>query len=513
MTSITIYDGNNTIGGTKIFVEQNDKGVILDFGKNFAKESKYFQEFLTSRTARGIYDDIQFGLIPRLNIYRKELIPVDLDVSGFESLNIEAILISHAHMDHFGNIGLLKKEYPILGSPKTLGLIKAMEDSSKLSAGSEVVYHRARKSSKKGRVLKSSGNDYKLRGLIFTKSISDQFESFFRENLRLKALQTGIKAIEGEEFQTLNDEPSQFKINAYNVDHSIYGATAYLLEGDTTIAYSGDFRLHGKLANESKKFISAARDASTLIIEGTRVSREEENSEESEETICQECLNVIEDAKGLVVANFAGRNIERFETFKEIAEKTGRKMIVPAKTAYLLKALDLADKGRRANEVKVFYQLSSSNNTWEENFISDDFDYVDYEEIKVAQESYLIYLSFYEIKHLLDLKLDGGTYIYSSSEAFTEEAEFDFIRFNNWLEYFNFNVHGLEINMDHGKPIPVFNKKFHASGHVSAKELIETIDTIDPDTIIPVHTEHPEWFTDNFGSKVKILNGGEKHSL
>ena len=34
MTSLTIYDGANTIGGNKIFVEEKGKGVFLDFGMN-----------------------------------------------------------------------------------------------------------------------------------------------------------------------------------------------------------------------------------------------------------------------------------------------------------------------------------------------------------------------------------------------------------------------------------------------------------------------------------------------
>jgi len=37
MTSITIYDGANTIGGNKIFIEEKGKGIFLDFGLNFKK--------------------------------------------------------------------------------------------------------------------------------------------------------------------------------------------------------------------------------------------------------------------------------------------------------------------------------------------------------------------------------------------------------------------------------------------------------------------------------------------
>jgi len=55
MTSITIYDGADTIGGNKIYVEENGKGVFLDFGMNFKKYHYFFQEFLKERSSRGIF--------------------------------------------------------------------------------------------------------------------------------------------------------------------------------------------------------------------------------------------------------------------------------------------------------------------------------------------------------------------------------------------------------------------------------------------------------------------------
>ena len=56
MTSITVYDGASTIGGNKIYVENGGPGVFLDFGLNFTKYGRFFQEFLTERTSRGIHD-------------------------------------------------------------------------------------------------------------------------------------------------------------------------------------------------------------------------------------------------------------------------------------------------------------------------------------------------------------------------------------------------------------------------------------------------------------------------
>jgi ribonuclease J len=57
---------------------------------------------------RGIHDLMYLDLLPKLNIYRPALIPVDLPVSQYPALNVAAVLRSHAHMDHCGNIGMLE---------------------------------------------------------------------------------------------------------------------------------------------------------------------------------------------------------------------------------------------------------------------------------------------------------------------------------------------------------------------------------------------------------------------
>ena len=37
MTSIQIFDGNNTIGGNKIYIEEKGHGIFLDFGMDFTE--------------------------------------------------------------------------------------------------------------------------------------------------------------------------------------------------------------------------------------------------------------------------------------------------------------------------------------------------------------------------------------------------------------------------------------------------------------------------------------------
>ena len=107
------------------------------------------------------------------------------------------------------------------------------------------------------------------------------------------------------------------------------------------------------------------------------------------------------------------------------------------------------------------------------------------------------------MKHLLDIKPAGGTYIYSSSEAYTEEQVIDFERLWNWMKFFDFKVKGFSIDDKDGKL--TFEKGYHASGHASASELLKIIEDIDPEIVLPIHTENPEYFVDNLKSYNVVL--------
>jgi ribonuclease J len=508
MTSITVYDGTTTIGGNKIYVEENQRGLFLDFGMNFKKYNYFFQEYLTERPTRGIYDLFHLNLIPKLNIYREDLIPSDLDLSGYPKLPIDGVLISHPHMDHFGNIGLLKTDIPIIASPITFALIKGMADSSNLSLNLQTVYYQEKRQ-KSATILESDKGNFKTRKIICINPFSDTFESFITTNIKAAADKSSgtLKSLECEELTDLSNNPTSYNINAFEVDHSIYGATAYILKGDTTIAYTGDFRLHGKNAHKSEHFIKSAKDASVLIIEGTRASRDDIN--ESEEIVHKNCLNVISQTHNLVVADFSARNFERLEIFKNIGKRTNRKVVIPAKQAYLLRALEQIDNVDRTSDILVYKEKKSTLNKWEVNFLQDEVNYIESESIAQNQGNYILCFSFYEIKHLLDVKPEQGAYIYSSSETFDEESEFDFIRLNNWLKQFDFEVYGFKMIEKNGLIKPEFIKGFHASGHASKSDLIHAVETIDPDYVIPVHTENPKWFKKQF-DKTLLLEEGEK---
>jgi ribonuclease J len=499
MTSIQIFDGSDTIGGNKIYLEENGKGLLLDFGMNFKKYGDFFQQFISPRSIRGIYDLIYLNLLPKLNIYRKDLIPLDLDISSYPSLNVEAVLLSHAHMDHCGNIGLLKPKYPIIASPSTIMFLKGMLDSaSTYMLGSDVAYYSIKKSKEDGRILETDRSKDIGRNFICTENYSNSFNDFLSQTTKSK------KKFDKGNLSLLNDFSSNFEIKAYKVDHSIYGATAYVISGDKTIAYTGDFRLHGKLGSKSEEFIKKAKEASILIIEGTRAARKD--VDESEELVFENCLVEAEDAKGLIIADFTARNFERLEMFKKIAKKLGRMLIITSKDAYLLDALEKANEHVNLDNLTIYRDLKQVNKGWEKYLMNDKgkIDYIDPVDISREPEKYIVCFSLYDIKNLLDINTQKGTYIYSSSEAFEEESEFDFIRLKRWLEFFEFKVVGFDVILEGDKVKPTFEKGFHASGHLSKSDLIRTIEYIDPDLLIPIHTDRPDWFYANFDKTLHI---------
>ena len=512
MTSITIYDGAESIGGNKIYVENKGRGVFLDFGTNFGKTGQFFSEFLQNRTNRGINDSIELGIIPKLNIYRDDLVPANIDAAKYPSLNVEAVLLSHAHVDHCGEIGVLNETIPIVASPTSIAIIKGMQDTAGSSFGHDTAYFTKKELTDNGLLFISGGDSRCCRNFYATIPPPDDLKEFMTTKPGDKTAKKKLKAGIIASHKDLN---LPFDVTAYDVDHSIFGASAFLLKGDTSLAYSGDLRLHGKLGDQTKKFVNAAKEASVLIIEGTRTSRKADNGDDesiTEKSVFETCSDAVDAAKGLVIADFSPRNFERFESFQRIAKKTGRKLVATAKDIYMFQALHCAGKECNLNDLGIYYELKDRKSLkWETEVVMGEMrgQYVTHDEIAKNPSGYILCFSLNELKNLLDIQPDCGTYIYSSCEAFSEEMEFDFKRLWNWLTYMNFDVKGFAIEEKENVGKPIFDSQYHASGHASQSDLAWIIDQVDPDIIVPVHTENPGWFAEKW-ENTHIVHDGER---
>jgi ribonuclease J len=88
-------------------------------------------------------------------------------------------------------------------------------------------------------------------------------------------------------------------------------------------------------------------------------------------------------------------------------------------------------------------------------------------------------------------------YYSRSSEPHGEEQEMDFRRLHNWLEHFKISKYGIPVQVNGGWEIPEGEKGLHASGHACGPDLLNIVREIKPEKLIPVHSEHPEYYAQN----------------
>jgi len=292
------------------------------------------------------------------------------------------------------------------------------------------------------------------------------------------------------------------KISRFPVDHSVYGACAWAIEtSGGPVVYTGDLRCHGRQADLTWSFAEEAAKLKPriLIIEGTRI---DSDSIATEDGVRDRALDEVKKAKGLVVADFGPRNIERLASFLEIARETGRKLVLLPKDAYLLEKMRLADESIPSLEDKsilIYYKYESLTPSWKKAIKEKYPSKLAYpHQVAKSQDKAICCFSFFDVNELAYIRpAPGSIWIYSSCEPFSEEMQFDFVRLRNWLKRWGVTLLGDPEN-DAKNP-------FHVSGHACKSDLLKLIETIQPQTVIPVHTEHPEIYAEELKGKCEVI--------
>ena len=534
MVSVTCYGGANEIGGNQILVEDKDVKFFFDFGTPFARWNRYFEEFLRPRAGAGLLDPLIMGLLPAIRgIYREDLeYPQDIwdqlksryEVKDLTGANIAGILLSHAHLDHCGYISFLKEDIPIYSSAATAFIAKVIQDTAGGSEfEKEVCYFNPRQLSQ-GYLASSKGNRCQRKfQIVDIDNLPEKAQSFWNSRCVSRG---GICQWETmEQLQLVRFRPKSIgglPLSSFPVDHSIPGALAYAVETSAGwIVYTGDIRKHGLESEKTKQFIENVKKLKVklLICEGTRVN---DIKNISEEEVHSNCLRAVKNAKGkLVIADFGPRNIERIRIFLEIAKVTDRKLVILAKDAYLLRWLSYVSPEVSLSDwirhMVLYQERKDPNNlkAWERdirNWLSPDKS-VNPSDINRYPANFILCFSFWDIKHLIDINITDGLYIYSASEVHSEDQAIDIRRLHNWLDAFNFQRIGLPAEVQKGKwEVPEDQLGFHASGHASGNDILDMIREIGPKVLIPVHTENPQFFAEKLkgtGIEVRIPKQGQ----
>jgi len=468
MTSIRFYGGVNEIGGNKILVEDRGTRVFLDFGKSFATWSRYFEEYLKPTPSRGIEQFWSTGLLPDIEgIYRPDLLAF-AGAKVHKEPFAHAVLLSHAHFDHSAYISFLDNRIPVYCPPVTKAVLEAVQKVGTRDLETEVV-------------------DFKPRPLL-------------RKDYRKPATKRDIKVV--EKTTRIDSIEAEF----LPVDHSIPGACGLLLHcSEGTIAYSGDLRLHGVQGDLTQEFAGTAalEKPQVFLCEGTRITSTENHGEPY---VKANAIEAVKETKNLVIADFSWKDTTRFLTFYGIAKATGRKLLVPFRTAYYIQTLKqvIPELPSPKDEQLLLYQEKAGSGTYAEDDYIGEWrkDFLDYansvraDYIHEQQSKIIACLGFFDLIDLIDIQPQvGSAYIHSMSEPHNEEQAFDKQRAENWLNLFNLSRY-----------------QIHASGHASQQDLFKVAQTVAPKKLVPIHTEYPKAFEET-GLVIEVPEVGERIAL
>ena len=417
-TTLTFYGGVNEIGGNKILLQDRDVKVFFDFGMSFALKKQYYSPpFLSPKSEKSLQE---LGILPKIaGIYIDEKSP-----------EIDAVFISHAHMDHSAYISFINRQIPVYCGETTKIILQASSEMRRADL------------------------------------------EFNVENITFKPFRTGDKI-------AIDD----LEIEPIHVDHSVPGAYGFIIHTTNgAVVYTGDFRAHGAKPEMTSDFVEKAKEAEpvAVVTEATNMTGATVSSESEVEN---KLNSIVGQADGIVLADFAYTDVDRFNSFYRIAKKNGRCLAVSLKQAFLLNALR-RDKGLRLPDLNdenilIFRKSKKKYDKWESQIMEKyPKKIVNVFEVSKQQCKAVLAMSFYDLEELVEIQPEAGScHILSASEPFNEEMEIDFERLINWLRHYG---------------LPQYHA--HVSGHIMPLKLKTILKEINAAKIFPVHTENAELF-------------------
>ncbi len=372
------------IGGNKFLIQDKGTKVFLDFGMAFGSRNKFYAPpFLSPRSSDGL---LELGILPKLDgIYK-------FDNS---EKNIDAILLSHVHLDHSGYLSFLKRDIPVYCGETTAQILKTLSE-------------------------------------IRTTSLEQDFSG-----IEFKTFRTGDKI-----------KIDSMEIEPVHVDHSVAGAYGFIIQtSGGSLAYTGDFRMHGSKKSLTEDFKERAVESQPdlVLCECTNLMGATVSSEVE---VISKLSNIVENTSGLVLVDFSQTDIDRLRSFLQAASKNGRRLAISMRQAYLLNKLkddphlDVPDINNE--NILIFRKSKKIYRKWEQSLLELP-NVVDSSKIADIQNNVVLVASLYDFEELIKINpVSGSVFILSTSEPFNEEMQIDFERLKTWLDHYGvpqYHVH------------------------------------------------------------------------
>jgi len=272
---VRIHRGAREIGGSCVEVARSDSRIVLDLGMPLVKFGRQDERF----------DFKEYEQLSGPELVREGILP---DIPGLYSWDSAApplgLLISHAHLDHYGLAQFIRHEVPIYASRGTAAL-------AQVSA-------------------------------VFLPGAA--------------ALE---KPVILRPWEPVGIGP--FTVTAHLVDHSAPDALALEIEAEgRKLFYSGDLRAHGRKGNLFEHMVRhPPRDVDVLLLEGTMLGRQGPQAYADEQAVETALIKLLTNRTNMAMVFCSSQNIDRICSIYRAARRTGSTMVIDLYTAYVLDQL------------------------------------------------------------------------------------------------------------------------------------------------------------------------------
>lgn len=278
------------------------------------------------------------------------------------------------------------------------------------------------------------------------------------------------------------------KITPYLIDHSAFDAYMLLVEVENeTLLYSGDFRSTGRKSFEAA-LNRLPTKVDTLICEGTNLGLKRKPSV-SEEALEQQAVELFRKHKGPVFVLQAASNIDRIVTMYRAAKRSDRIFIEDLFMAEIAGAAAPSIPNPTFDDVRVFVdRYYDEGHPRYESFNKYGPKKIGRAEIASNRFVLCIRPSMKGLLRSLSKKMDfdGGLMIYSMWNGYKAKPEVDAF---------------LELSRDLG----LNEVALHNSGHADIETIEALVAYVNPNQIIPVHTENANWWYEKYPTLTESL--------